>query len=76
MDDLNTPRTYRHALTGVVADYHPRVALADKNLIEVPAGSKPLAYTPIPREAVDDYLASREEKSDEGHSSTTKKRSN
>lgn len=75
MDDLNTPRTYRHALTGVVDVYHPRVALADSNLVEVPADAKPLAYTKIPREAVDDYLASREEKSAEGHSSTTKKRS-
>lgn len=75
MDDLNTPRTYRHSVTGVVGVYHPRVALADPHLIEVPDDAKPLAYTPIPREAVAELLATREHQSDEGNSSTTQKRS-
>jgi hypothetical protein len=75
MDDLNTPRTYRHSETGVVGVYHPRVALADRHLIEVADDAKSLAYLPIPSEAVADYLATREDQSDEGNSSTTKKRS-
>lgn len=58
-------RTYRHSRTGLVARFHPRVALADANLIEVADGTKPLAYTPIPREAVDAILAARTEESDE-----------
>ncbi|WP_217182698.1 hypothetical protein [Streptomyces sp. AC495_CC817] len=68
-------RTYRHRKTGLIGEYDPRVALAHPDLIEVEPGTKPLAYTPIPREAVDAYLASRADKSDEGTSSTTKKRS-
>lgn len=52
-------RNYRHSLTGLVQRYHPRVASADPNLIEVGEDAKPLAFTPIPAEAVEDYLASR-----------------
>lgn len=61
----NSLRTYRHAKTGLVARFHPRVALADANLTEVPDGTKPLAYTPIPREAVEQILAARNAESDE-----------
>ena len=50
-------RTYRHSVTGLVARYHPRVASADKHLIEVADGAKPLAYTPITPKAVADYKA-------------------
>lgn len=62
----NHLRTYRHAKTGVVGTFHPRVAEAHPDLIEVADGAKPLAYTPIPREAVESLLASRKEQSDEG----------
>lgn len=48
----NGTRLYRHAKTGLVGRYSPRVALAHPHLIEVPEGTKPLAYTPIPHEAV------------------------
>lgn len=68
-------KTYRHSKTGLIGEYDPRVALAHPLLIEVPPGSKPFALMPIPHEAVVDYLESREDQSDEGHSSTTKKRS-
>lgn len=61
----STRKWYRHAKTGVVALYSPRVALAHPHLIEVEEGAKPLAYTPIPHEAVEDYLASKEPVSDE-----------
>ncbi|MBT2484860.1 MULTISPECIES: hypothetical protein [unclassified Microbacterium] len=67
MDDLNAPRTYRHARTGLIGVYDRRVALEDPNLIEVDVDAKPLAFTPIPSEAVADYLASHEEKSGEGN---------
>lgn len=53
-------RTYRHKVSGRVGEYDPRVALADPNLVEVPAGAKPLAYTPIPQEAVEAHLALQE----------------
>lgn len=68
-------RLYRHSKTGLLGEYDPRVALAHPHLVEVEPGAKPFAYTPIPREAVADYLASRKDKSDEGNSSTTQKRS-
>ncbi|WP_406245796.1 hypothetical protein ACI7YT_12200 [Microbacterium sp. M] len=61
-----TWRLYRHRLTGLVKSYHPRVALADPNLIEVPEGSKPLAYTTIPREAIDALRNAQEDESAEG----------
>lgn len=59
-------RTYRHAKTGRIQVCHPRVALAHPDLVEVTDTAKPLAYTPIPREAVASLLASRTEQSDEG----------
>lgn len=61
----NELRTYRHRLTGIVAAYHPRVASADQNLIEVADGAKPLAYLPIPQAAIEDYLAVTDDVDDE-----------
>jgi len=55
----STWKTYRHSATGLVDRYHPRVALADKHLIEVSDDAKPLAYLPIPREAIDALVASK-----------------
>lgn len=62
---MATRNWYRHEKTGEVGLYHPRVADAHPHLIEVPEGAKPLAYTPIPHEAVEEYLASQEPVSDE-----------
>lgn len=52
-------KTYRHRLTGLIQRLSPRVAVADPNLVEVADDAKPLAYTPIPREAVQNHLASK-----------------
>lgn len=49
-------KTYRHSKTGIVHDFDPRVALADPHLIEVPAGTKPLAYTRIPDASIEHFL--------------------
>lgn len=51
-------RTYRHADSGGVGEYSPRFAARFPALIEAPSGAKPLAYTPIPQSAVDEYMAS------------------
>lgn len=51
-------RTYRHAESGAVGEYSPRFAARFPVLEEVPPGTKPLAYTPIPQSAVDEYMAS------------------
>jgi lysyl-tRNA synthetase class I len=51
-------RNYRNRQTGLVQRLHPRVAATDSNFVEVADDAKPLAYTPIPQEAVEDYLAS------------------
>lgn len=75
MARINERRTYRHDVSGAVGEYPTRLGDADPHLIEVDTDAKPLAFTPIPREAVENLLASREDKSDEGNSSTTKKRS-
>lgn len=53
-------RTYRHSTTGRIGAFDPRVAAADPHLIEVEPGTKPLAYTSIPEEAVEVALALQE----------------
>jgi hypothetical protein len=45
-------RTYRHAKTGVVGEYPEAMAEMYPDLVEVPEGTKPLAYTPLDSEAV------------------------
>lgn len=75
MARINEWATYRHKVSGQIGTYPTRLGDSDPNLVEVPEDTKPLAFTPIPREAVDAVLASREDKSDEGNSSTTIKRS-
>lgn len=57
-------RTYRDRNTGVVRDYPTSLAKSFPNLEEVEPGTKPLAYTPIPHSAVEDYLASASEPDD------------
>ncbi len=47
-----TQKTYRHRLTGVVRRYPESMAKNFPDLIEVVPGTKPLAFTPIPEEAV------------------------
>ena len=65
----NEWKTYRHAKSGLIQNLHPRVASADSNLIEVAEDAKPLAYTPIPKEAVESYFAAPvEDDSDEDES--------
>lgn len=75
MARINERRTYRHDVSGEVGVYPTLLGDSDPHLIEVKEGAKPLAFMPIPREAVEDLLASRADQSDEGNSSTTKKRS-
>ena len=50
--------TYRHDITGLVGVFDRRLGDNDPHLIEVKPGAKPLAYTPIPHDAVDTLLAS------------------
>lgn len=57
-------RTYRHSVTGLTAQYHPRVASADPHLIEVREGSKPLAYMPIPQAAIEELRSERDNGAD------------
>lgn len=52
-------RNYRHSKTGLLIRLHPRVAAVDPNLVEVADDAKPLAYTPIPAEAVEKVRASK-----------------
>lgn len=61
--DPNTPRWYRHKVSGAVGVYPPALGENDPNLVEVPPGAKPLAYTPIPREAVEALRTKRKAKS-------------
>ena len=51
--------TYRHDVTGLVGTYPRRLGDNDPHLHEVSVGTKPLAYTPIPAEAVKQLRASR-----------------
>lgn len=57
---IEPTRTYRHTVSGQIGHYHPRVASADPHLIEVPEGTKPLAYTPIPQAAIDELESGHE----------------
>lgn len=75
MARINEWRTYRHKVSGAVGPSPTRLGDSDPNLEEVDENAKPLAYTPIPREVVEDFLAARNDTSEEGTSSTTKKRS-
>jgi hypothetical protein len=59
----STWRQYRHAKTGQLQMLHPRTARADANLIEVGLDAKPLAYVPIPSEALEKLLASTADES-------------
>lgn len=71
-DDI---RTYRHEATGRIGRYDPRVALADPRLIEVPEGTKPLAYTSIPQEVVEQALALQNSEEKAPESTPARKRS-
>lgn len=54
-------RTYRDRNTGIVREYPVSLAKVFLNLEEVDSDAKPLAYVPIPRIAVEEYLASASE---------------
>lgn len=45
-------KSYRHKRTGLLQQLSPRVADFVPELEEVAPDAKPLAYTPIPKEAV------------------------
>lgn len=51
--DPNALKTYRHDVTGLIGVYPPALGDNDPHLVEVRPDAKPLAYTPIPREAAD-----------------------
>ncbi|MDF2506257.1 MAG: hypothetical protein K0Q52_116 [Microbacterium sp.] len=57
---MSQTRSFRDTLTGATADMHPRVAAVFPNLVEVPEGTKPLAYTPIPQDAIKALTTGRE----------------
>lgn len=59
-------RTYRNPVTGLIDHLHPRVAKAAGNLIEVDTDAKPLAYTPIPPEAIAKLTSALHEDTVEG----------
>lgn len=63
MTDL---RAYRHRGTGLIQHLSPRVGEFDALLEEVAEDAKPLAYTSIDKEAVEDYLASEADKPAKG----------
>lgn len=53
-------QTYRHRETGLLGEYGPGMARVFGDLLEkVDPDAKPLAYTPIPQEAVAEVLAAR-----------------
>ena len=73
---MTSKKTYRHDVTGKVGEFDPRVALADRHLVEIESGTKPLAYTPINKEAVESYHASKstpEEPAKPGNKGTKEK---
>lgn len=52
--------TYRHRVTGLPGEYGPGMARVFGDLLEkVSPDAKPLAFTPIPPEAVAEVLAAR-----------------
>lgn len=57
--------TYRHDITGLVGVFDRRLGDNDPHLIEVAIDAKPLAYAPIPHEAVKQLRANSKKKSDE-----------
>lgn len=55
--DPNAMLWYRNLTTGLVEMLPSRLGGQDPNLEEVLEGTKPLAYTPIPHEAVEQLRA-------------------
>lgn len=54
-------QTYRHRVTGLLGEYGPGMAAVFGDVLEaVEPDAKPLAYTPIPQEAVADIIAARD----------------
>lgn len=53
-------QTYRHRVTGLLGEYGPGMARVFSDVLEkVEPDTKPLAYTPIPPEAVAALLSAR-----------------
>lgn len=67
--DPNAPVWCRNRVTGLVEKLPARLVADADYLEEVPEGTKPLAYTPIPREAIEQLNAQRA-----GGTSANKKR--
>lgn len=57
--DPNGTYTYRNSVTGQVESLPARFGDNDPSLERVEDDAKPLAYTPIPHEAVEEVLARR-----------------
>lgn len=57
-------KTYRHQSTGLVGQFPEELADIFPDLVEVADDAKPLAYTPIPADAITDLKAEREEATD------------
>lgn len=54
---MNERRLYRHRVSGEITRRTPAFAARFPDLEEVPEGTKPLAYTPIPQAAIDEVKA-------------------
>jgi hypothetical protein len=52
-------KTYRHQITGLVGQFPEELAEIFPDLVEVADDAKPLAYTPIPADAVADLQAAQ-----------------
>lgn len=60
MASSNGTKTYRHSVTGKVGDFPESLAQHFPALVEVDSDAKPLAYVPIPQDAIDDFRSQME----------------
>jgi hypothetical protein len=54
-------KTYRHSLTGLPGQFPEELAAIYPELVEVAEDAKPLAYTPIPADAIADLKVKNDE---------------
>lgn len=57
-------KTYRHQITGLPGQFPEDMAAVFPDLVEVAEDAKPLAYTPIPADAIADLQAEHDEATD------------
>jgi hypothetical protein len=57
-------KTFRHQNTGLVGQFPEELAEIFHDLVEVADDAKPLAYTPIPADAIAGLLAEHDEATD------------